>query len=143
MTLIEEANRLGLRLSVDADGKLDVKGPRTPEVLAILPKLKENKPGIIAALKKPKLVEGQSPEWHAQEVARRVIEKGICLFWAELHGEVIAFIRDESFLRQVPSGMVAYTVSEIETMFDSNIDDSQRRLVHQVKKLASAKVVED
>lgn len=84
---------------------------------------------------KPQVVEGPK-EWHAEEVARCVEKEGVCIFWSELFGEMVAFVKDE-YQGKVPAGIVTYTSQEILSLFPRKgkpVDKQRLRLVHELKK---------
>lgn len=110
--------------------KLRVQAPEPlpPEIMA---ELREHKQEILSLLRPC------PPLWHAETIAAAVRKEGICLFWSELFGEMVAFIRDDSFLPKVTCGMVAYTDRELRHLFgDGKLELSVRDLkrIHQAKK---------
>ncbi|MDD5095676.1 MAG: hypothetical protein PHV74_15065 [Dehalococcoidia bacterium] len=140
--LLKELREGGFRVWVE-DNKLRVNpgdelSPKQVEFI------KANRDAIIDHLtSKPKLVEMQTPEWHSKEVARLVIEEGICIFWSEFDKEIVAFVRSDSLRSQVPAGIVVYTAEEIQRIWSGDrIMDSQRRLIHEAKKRGDAQVME-
>ena len=72
-------------------------------------------------LHRPCLVDAP-PLWHAREVARHVVEEGICLFWSDILQEMIAFVKDEAHLPRVPAGIAAFTPDELEHIFPEGED---------------------
>lgn len=93
--------------------------------------LREHKTEIIA------LLQTRPPLWHANAVASAVQQEGFCVFWSDVFGEIMAFIREERFRRQVPCGIAVYTLAEIEELWGEGsppISQETLRLIHEVKK---------
>jgi hypothetical protein len=93
--------------------------------------LREHKPEIIALLRV------RPPRWHANAVARDVQREGFCVFWSDVFGEIIAFIRDETFRSKVPCGIVVYTLAEVEELWGAGkptTPPETLRLIHETKK---------
>lgn len=81
----------------------------------------------------------------AEEVAWRTREllnsQGWCLWkCSTLGGEVIAVVRDE-LVKGVPEDYPVYTEAELEELCQDDVNEATIRLVHEAKKLASAKIL--
>lgn len=125
-----------LGVSVEADGtKLRfMPGSLVPSTL--VPEIKAHKGELLELLKAPRLVDAPSI-WHAQEVARRVEREGVCVFWSDVLQEMIAFVKDENYLPQVPAGIAAFTTDELEHIFpagNEGLSPKAFRLVYEAKK---------
>ena len=143
--LLNTLAQRGIEVSINGDKlRLSADESIPPELVAAVKSHKEELIQVLAVTPntapaeiphKPSLVEGKTPEWHAQEVARLVIQEGVCLFWAEATKALIAFVRDDSFRKQVPSGVICYSVAEIEMLWSGGTPtESQRRLIDEVKR---------
>ncbi len=120
--LLRTLMRQGVEVSVNGDKiRLAADGDIPPELVAAVKSQKEelmrvltvpSKAEAVENPRKPKLVEGKPPEWHAEQVARLVEETGICMFWSETAREVIAFVKDDFFRGSVPAGIVTYSKAE-------------------------------
>ncbi len=139
---INQCRQLDVELIPEGES-LRILAPR-PLSPDFLESLHQNKPGILAVLRRPSLAKGP-PEWHTRTVAERVIDEGICIFWSYLFGEMVAFVRDESFRPWVTEGIVTYRMDEINQMFPdgkANVSNASLRLIHETKKLADARVLD-
>lgn len=87
------------------------------------------------SISKPPLVAGEDA-WHAEEVARRTLRYRFCVFWSELFGEKVAFVRDGWGLQWVPRGVVAYTLDELAELYggEQGPGEAKLGLVHEVKR---------
>ena len=143
VALIERARQAGLKMKVNGDS-LEVEGKPTPEVLTIVQELKEHKAEVMDVLKKPELVEGQSPKWHAKEITRLIEIEGQAVFWSTLFNETVGFILDESYRSLIPNGIAIYTVAELEKLFGASRPSSETLLrIHREKKaLGNATLVD-
>lgn len=131
--VISRIRDLGISLRVDGDKlKYAPKSAMSPELLTAL---RSQKSEIMAHLQGRPLLADGPPEWHAEQIARCVAQEGICVFWSELFGEIIAFIRAESDRQRVPAQIVAYTCEELRHLFREDADEATLRLVHEAKKL--------
>ena len=93
--------------------------------------LREHKPEIMALLRV------RPPRWHADAIARAVQREGFCVFWSDVFGEIMAFIREEAFRSKVPCGIVVYTLQEIEELWGEDkpkIPPETLRLIHEAKR---------
>lgn len=143
IALIERAKQAGLKMKVSGDS-LEVEGKPTPEVLTIVQELKEHKAEVMDLLKKPELVEGQPPKWHADEIAKLVEIEGQAVFWSTIFNEMVAFVKDESYMALIPAGVVIYTIAEIEKLCSSGSVPSKETLhrIHEEKKLLKARLID-
>jgi len=117
-------------ISSDGVDKLKVRSPE-PLPDALLQELKEHKAEILDILRP------RSKEWHAQEIAAKVKVDDCCVFWSDVFGEIMAFIREESFRSKVPCGIVVYTLAEIEELWGEDkpkIPPETLRLIHETKR---------
>jgi hypothetical protein len=114
-------------ISCDGVDKLKVRSPE-PLPDALLQELRERKAEILDILRP------RSKEWHAREIAARVRAEGLCIFWSELLGEMVAYVRDESQASRVPCGIVTYTEQELKELFDGHLSTKALRLVHEAKR---------
>jgi hypothetical protein len=74
---------------------------------------------VISAKSPPashKLADG-FPLWHAETIAQEVEREGVCIFWSDVLGELIAFVKNDSFKEKVPFNLVAYTSQELRELF--------------------------
>ena len=131
---------LGVKLTVHADKlRYEPASIVPPDLLA---DLRAHKKEIMAILTKPKAVDGP-PRWHAETIAAAVRKEGICLFWNELFGEMIAFIADDSFRDKVPAGIVVYTDHELRELFGEDkkaLSPESFRLIHEAKRASGGHV---
>ncbi len=122
---------------INRDGQLKVRAPR-PLPPDLMTELRAHKQELLTYLEKRRRAEEK-----AAEVARALEEDGWGLWWCELFGEAVAFIRDESFRASVPAGVVVYTKQEIDTLWAAEgPSDAQLRLIHEAKKIANARVID-
>ena len=143
VSILDRLREVGVTVRPDGDELVLKPGARIPPDL--YGPIKANKPQIMDILRgsNPPVVDA-SPEWHAHEVARRVIEEGVCVFWSDLFGEMVAFVRDDALASRAPSGVAVYTMGEIEMLFPEGgkkVETSTLRLTHEAKKLAGARVI--
>ena len=90
------------------------------------------------------VVTAGTPEWHAAEVARRVEAEGVCIHWSELFGEVVAFVKADSYRRMVRRTVPVYTCAELAQLFPDGaapLDPAFLQRVHQAKKLSGGTVI--
>ncbi len=134
--LVRRAESLGAKFYVQGE-YVEVDAP-TDFPAALVGELRRHKTEVLAYLARPA---DAPPEWHAEEIERRVKRDGLCLFWSHLFGEAVAFIADESFRAQVPAGVVSYTVEECELLCKSDpVSENALKLIHQAKKLSGGTV---
>lgn len=133
--MLERLSALGVEVTPRTNGNLWLApASKVPHDLLELVRLLKGE--LLALLRRPRLAAG-APVWHAEEVARRVEREGLCICWADLFGELVAFIADESFRGQVPTGIVCYTVEELKILFadeTEKLEDSVLKLIHDAKK---------
>ena len=132
--ILERLNSLGVRVIVSGERLQIEPGSKVPSDL--VNEIRRHKSEIINVLSKPKLVDGL-PAWHAETIAEAVRREGVCLFWSDLFGEVIAFIRDDSFKGKVPAGLVTYTSKELKELFGEGklgLSAADLRLIHEAKR---------
>jgi len=126
--VLDQCKVLGIILEPSADGKhldLHYQAP-PPEDLRQL--LKAHKKEIISQLKP------QTPLWHAQRIAEAVQKEGVCLFWSDDFGEMVAFTRDDTHRSRVPCGIVVYTSAELNELFGDDRSPKALRLIHEAKR---------
>jgi len=126
--VLDQCKVLGIILEPSADGKhldLHYQAP-PPEDLRQL--LKAHKKEIISQLKP------QTTLWHAQRIAEAVQKEGVCLYWSDDFGEMVAFIREESFRSKVPGNIVVYTDAELSELFGGNRSPKALRLIFEAKR---------
>ena len=132
--ILEKLNNLGVVVTVAGDRLRLEPGSRVPTDL--VEDLHRYKSEIITFLTRPRVL--QSPkEWHAQEIARHVEQEGICIFWSDLFGEMIVFLKDDSFRGAVPADLVAYTSQELLELFgEGKVTPSPEtlRLIHESRR---------
>ena len=114
-------------ISCDGVDKLKIRSPE-PLPDALLQELRERKAEILDLLRP------RSKEWHAQEIAARVRADGLCIFWSEVFGEMVAFVRDDNQASRVPCGIVTYTEQELTELFGGHRSTKALRLVHEAKR---------
>jgi len=101
--------------------------------------LREHKQELLALLR----LRHRPAEWHAEEVARRVVEEGFSLFWATEFQELVAFVLDASFTVYLPPGVVSYTVRELDALcsgMSGPVDLALLHSVHRAKKTTGGAV---
>lgn len=140
--ILEKLDGLGVKVSVTGDTLRLEPGSQVPD--ALLVELKAHKQEVILVLSehspiqsKPRVVEGPK-EWQAEQVAQCVEKEGVCIFWSQLFGEAVAFIKDESYRSNVPGDIVTYTSQEIRKLFPHNggcPSNETLWLIHEAKKL--------
>lgn len=90
--------------------------------------------------------EGAPQEDELAEIVRRVNEEGLCVLWSTTLKDHIAFYKTPNDLARMPPGYVSYSDEELRTLFgDSETapSPSALRLIHEAKKIAGGKVVEN
>ena len=136
--VLERLDRLGVSIQLDGPDLILRPGSRVPA--DVLENVRAHKPEIIAHLRKPRLVNGP-PGWHAREIAERVEIEGVCIFWSELVGDVVAFVRDG---QQAPAGVVTFDVGELAMLFPKGRPDPDPwvlRMVYETKRLGGGSVI--
>ena len=129
--VLAQCKALGIILEPTPDGEhldLHYQAPPPEELRQML---RQHKAEILSLLKP------QTPLWHAQRIAEAVQKEGVCLFWSETFGELVAFIREESFRSMVPCGIIVYTLAEIEELWGEGkpkTPPETLRLIHETKK---------
>ncbi|MBN2098107.1 MAG: hypothetical protein JW753_00770 [Dehalococcoidia bacterium] len=129
--VLERAKALGISVTSSGNKILLEPGSKVPPDL--VQAIRQHKGEILAILTSPRLVKGQ-PRWHAEQVARAVREEGLCIFWSEAFGEMVAFVRDDSYASRVPCGIVTYTEQELTELFRGHRSIKALRLVHEAKR---------
>ncbi len=129
--VLEKARALGIKVTPSGDRILLEPGSKAPPEL--VQAVRQHKGEILAILSRPQVAEG-SPRWHAEQVAEAVRREGICLFWSEVFGEMVAFVRNGRFASRVPCGVVTYTARELTELFGGNRSPRALRLVHEAKR---------
>jgi len=139
--ILEKLSLLGIATTPSGEKLLLEPGSKVPADL--VSQIREHKTEILAHLGKPKLVDG-TPQWHAETIARAVEREGVCVFWSELFGEMIAFVRDDTFKSHVPCGIVYYTDEELRELFGEGkpgLSAKDLRLIHEAKKAGGGHVI--
>ena len=131
VAVLEKAKALGISVTSSGNKILLEPGSKVPPDL--VQAIRQHKGEILALLTKPKLVEGP-PRWHAEQIARAVREEGLCIFWSEVFGEMVAFVRDDNQASRVPCGIVTYTEQELTELFGGHRSTKALRLVHEAKR---------
>ena len=131
---LEKAKVLGIRVTPSGNKILLEPGSKVPPDL--VQAIRQHKGEILALLTKPKLVAGP-PRWHAEQVAQAVRKEGVCIFWSEVFGEMVAFVRDDRQASRVPCGIVTYTEQELTELFGNRRSTKALRLIHEAKKHGS------
>jgi hypothetical protein len=132
--LLEKVKALGVTLTPSGDKLLLEPGSKVPPDL--VRQIREHKTEILAHLSKPKLVDAP-PQWHAETIAHVVEREGVCIFWSELFGEMIAFVKGETFKNRVPCGLVTYSSKELKELFGEGkpwLSARDLRLIHEAKR---------
>jgi len=131
--ILETLNDLGIEVTASGDKIVLQPGSEVPADL--VGEIRQHKAEIMAHLGETRLAQG-TPLWHAQEIAKVVKREGVCLFWSDLFGEMVAFIADESFRDKVLPGVVAYTDHELRELLGAGkrCSRDRLRLVHEAKK---------
>jgi hypothetical protein len=139
---LERLQSLGVTVRADGDA-LRVK-PASLVPPALMAELRQNKAEVLALLaspQRPRVVDA-TPQWHAEQVARRVEAEGVCVFWSELFGGLVAFVKDDSYKRHVPREVVTYTCTELRELDKAApLDAALLSRVHQAKKLSGGTVI--
>ncbi len=126
--ILDQCKAKGIILEPAPDGEhLDIRYVEPPSE-DLRQALRTHKAEILALLKP------QTPLWHAQKIAEAVGKEGVCLFWSDVVGEVIGFVKDDSFKK--PGPFVFYTVAELVELHQGKpaIAASTLRLIHAAKK---------
>ena len=129
--VLEKAKALGIKVTPSGDKILLEPGSKAPPEL--VQAVRQHKGEILAILASPKVAEGP-PWWHAEQVAEAVTREGICLFWSEVFGEMVAFVRDGRLAGRVPCGVVTYSARELTELFGGNRSPKALRLIHEAKR---------
>ena len=82
----------------------------------------------------------------AQAIARQVEQRGYCIFWSDLLGERVAFVKDASWGVGDIRGAIVYTIAELAILFPPGGEDippggTTLRLIHQAKKAGGGTVL--
>jgi hypothetical protein len=82
-------------------------------------------------------------EQELKEIVASVNRNGICLLYSTVLEDYIAFVKDESYLKDVPPGYTPYLDSELRMLFGGTTTPSTRtlRLIHEAKKRAGGRVI--
>jgi hypothetical protein len=131
VAVLEKAKALGISVTASGDKLLLEPGSKVPAEL--VQAIRQHKNEILAILTRPKLVEG-TPRWHAEQIAQAVKKEGICIFWSEVLGEMVAYVRDDTYKCLVPCGIVTYTQQELTELFGGNRSPKALRLIHEAKR---------
>ncbi len=128
--ILNHCKALGIILELSPDGQRLVLHYESPPPDDLRQELRQHKPEILSLLKP------QAPIWHAHEIAKAVREEGVCIFWSDLFGEMVAFIKDETFKGRVPCGIVAYSDAELYKLFGStqSLSHDTLGLIHEAKR---------
>ena len=138
--ILERAAELGVTLTVAGD-LLQVR-PKSAAPPDFVDDLRENKPAIIDHIRRLQGYRREFPEDHLgdselAELVRLVEEDGVCLVWAVVLGDFVAFYRFEADRAKIPVGFVPYSSTELLHLFgpdQPDISTSALRLVHAAKK---------
>jgi len=77
----------------------------------------------------------------AERTRKLLATLGWCLWQCStLGGDIIAVVLDEN-VERVPAGYPVYTEAELEELCQDDVRKATLRLVHEAKKLASAKIL--
>jgi hypothetical protein len=131
VAVLEKAKALGISVTSSGNKILLEPGSKVPPDL--VQAIRQHKGEILAILASPRLVEGP-PQWHAEQVAQAVRKEGLCIFWSEVFGEMVAFVRDDHHASRVPCGIVTYTEQELTELFGGHRSTKALRLVHEAKR---------
>lgn len=105
-----------------------------------MPQLKERLTTIGKQETVPALT-GEEVRGVAEQTRELMETQGWCLWRCEtLHGEVIVVLRDE-LVDAAPPGYPVYTLAELQEL--EVMDNAAIRLVHEAKKSAGAKVIQE
>ena len=110
--------------------------PREALTTAEIEELKLHKAQLLVYLSCHELAEVR-PVWRLHDIGDRVERDGLCVFWSDLFAEAVAFISDDGFRDQVPTGIVCYTVEELDTLFGADgvpLSGAPLKLIHHAKK---------
>lgn len=142
LSVLEKLSELGV--TVQADGNSIIVNPRgivPPELGA---EIRANKPAIIDILQGRSLkYPGQNTlQGEANEIARAVIDHGLCLVWSSVLQDTLAFVFREEYASVAPAGFVVYTIDELNELFSGHNAPSVAtlKLIHAAKKLAGGVV---
>lgn len=141
--LLEKVKALDVTLTRSGDKLLLEPGSKVPPDL--VSQIREHKTEILAHLRRPKLVEGP-PQWHAETIAAAVRKEGVCIFWSDLFGELVAFVNDLNVVskKRVPAGLVIYNDHELRELFGEDkpgLSASDLRLIHEAKRAGGGHIV--
>ncbi len=143
--VVADLQARGVRL-IGSGEKLRYEAPPGVLTPADLETMRAHKDEILRLLGAPSpsktVAKGRrSAEWHAEEVAHCVEAEGVCIFWSRLFGEMIAFVKDDCFKRQVPQDVIVYTCAELRELDKSSpLDLVLLSRVHQAKKVSGGTV---
>jgi len=134
--ILDQLDSLEVRLTADGDKLRFKPASRVPPEL--IEELRQHKADILKELgkppTKPRLVEAPSL-WHAETIAEAVEREGVSIFWSDLFGEMVTFVKNDSFKDRIPCGIVAYTVEELRELFKKGeVSQHHLKLVHEAKK---------
>lgn len=136
--IFNRCRALGIILEPSPDGERLVLHYDSPPPDDLRQELRQHKPEILSLLKP------QPPQWHADQIAEAVRKEGICIFWSDLFGEPIAFVRDSSCKGKVPAGLVTYDDHELRELFGQGkpgISATNLKLIHEAKKAGGGHIV--
>lgn len=97
--------------------------------------LPETKP--LAERYRLKYPEGQTSQQELAEIEALVQDKGVCLLYSHVLKDYIAFVKNDSYLKDVPPGFVPYSDDELRSLFGGpdSLSSAKLRLIHEAKKL--------
>jgi hypothetical protein len=131
---VDDLRRRGIEL--EAFGDTLRWAPKEALTPGEVDKLRQHKAELISLIKTPCLVDAPH-EWHANEVARRVEVEGVSIFWSDVLSELIAFVKDKTYLHLVPAGVVAFAPDELVRLFPADgkgIFPGSLKLIYEAKR---------
>lgn len=71
------------------------------------------------------------------EIDAIVEDEDVCLLYSHVLKDYIAFVKNDSYLKDVPLGFLPYSIDELRSLFGGpdSLSSAKLRLVHEAKKL--------
>ena len=138
IALLERLDTIGVTVTVDGQKLLLEPGSRVPAEL--VEDVRQNKAKLIQLLKGYRQIYAGDvlEERELSEIMWQVGQDGYVLLWCHVLQDMVAFVRSNEDLDEVPPGFTPYTLEELQELFKEGEDaPSVRhlRLIHDAKKL--------
>lgn len=142
IAILEMLDALGVSVSAEDDGLRLEPGSQVPSDL--IAELREHKQELMMCLAghRRKYAGDSLGDKELRDIEATVREHGVCLLHSYVLEDRIAFVKDGSYLKDVPAGFVPYLDSELRHLFGGQDAPSvaNLKLVHAAKKLAGGVV---